>query len=379
MAQHRKELALPFKRYHIAKVFRGENTQRGRYREFMQCDFDIVGIDSASADLEIILMIIRSLEALGLSAFHVRISNRAIFNRFLDHLGVAEHSEEILRTVDKLRKIGEEKTRDALAELTGAEAAANILAFVAGARADAHADARADARADAGEETPGPAATPAARNAAVLEHLTALAGGAAEDTLRVAQILEHAEAIGIGDRIVLDPSITRGLDYYTGMVFETFLDTEEGIGSICSGGRYNDLASLYTKEQLPGVGASIGVDRLLAAVSDTRAAVPSADVIVLYLDDSLLGRYHEIAEELRRAGLRCEVYPESRKLPAQFKFAERKGIPAAVICGPDEAAQDVVNVKNLATRESFDAVSVDTAVDHIRRIVAEAEAAGGAE
>ena len=408
MAQHRNDLALPFKRYHIAKVFRGENTQRGRYREFMQCDFDIVGIDSASADLEIILMIIRSLEALGLSAFHVRISNRAIFNRFLDHLGVSEHSEEILRTVDKLRKIGEEKTRDALAELTGAEAAADILAFVAGARADARANARADARAGTGEETPGaapphpagettrgpaatgsadaradagtePPATPAARNAAVLEHLTALAGGAADDTLRVAQILEHAEAIGIGDRILLDPSITRGLDYYTGMVFETFLDTEEGIGSICSGGRYNDLASLYTKEQLPGVGASIGVDRLLAAASDSRAAVPSADVIVLYLDDTLLGRYHAIAEELRRAGLRCEVYPESRKLPTQFKFAERKGIPAAVICGPDEAAQDVVNVKNLATRESFDAVSVETAVEHVRRIVAEAEAAGGAE
>ncbi len=405
MAQHRNDLALPFKRYHIAKVFRGENTQRGRYREFMQCDFDIVGTDSASADLEIILMIIRSLEALGLSAFHVRISNRAIFNRFLDYLGVAEHSEEILRTVDKLRKIGEEKTRDALAELTGAEAAADILAFVAGARADASANAQAHARAGTGEETPGAApphpagdktrgpapsrpdaeeppesaATPAARNAAVLEHLTALAGGAADDALRVAQILEHAEAIGIGDRIVLDPSITRGLDYYTGMVFETFLDTEEGIGSICSGGRYNDLASLYTKEQLPGVGASIGVDRLLAAVSETRAAVPSADVIVLYMDDSLLGRYHAIAEELRRAGLRCEVYPESRKLPAQFKFAERKGIPAAVICGPDEAAQDVVNVKNLATRESFDAVSVETAVEHVRRIVAEAEATGGAE
>ncbi|MFW5729180.1 MAG: histidine--tRNA ligase, partial [Spirochaetota bacterium] len=302
LAQHRNDLALPFKRYHIAKVFRGENTQRGRYREFMQCDFDIVGTDSASADLEIIFMIVRSLEALGLSAFHVRISNRAIFNRFLDHLGMAGHSEEILRTVDKLRKIGTEKTRHILAELTGAEAAADILAFVAGAReGERYGGGATDTAAGT------PATRNAARNAAVLENLTVLAGGPADDTVRVAQILEHAETIGVGDRIVLDPSITRGLDYYPGMVFETFLDTEESIGSVCSGGRYNDLASLYTREQLPGVGASIGVDRLLAAVSDSRAAVPSADAIVLYMDDSLVGRYHAIADALRRAGLRCEV------------------------------------------------------------------------
>ncbi len=345
MAQHRNELYLPFKRYHIAKVFRGENTQRGRYREFMQCDFDIVGTDAASADLEIILMIVRSLEALGLSAFHVRISNRAIFNRFLQHIDVAEHSEEILRTVDKLRKIGHEKTHTALAELTGAKRADQILSFVGGDR----------------------------DNQRTFEHMSALAGGEAEDTKRVADILRHAQEAGIADRIVLDPSITRGLDYYTGMVFETFLDTEAGIGSVCSGGRYNDLASLYTKEQLPGVGASIGVDRLLAAVGARGAGVSAeaaANVLVLCLDESLLGRYHAIADACRSEGVSCEVYPEAKKLPAQFKFAEKKGIPAAIICGPEEAANELVNVKNLATRESHDGVSLPEAVQLVRGIAA---------
>jgi histidyl-tRNA synthetase len=195
-----------------------------------------------------------------------------------------------------------------------------------------------------------------------------LAGGEDADTRRIATVLDHADEVGIGERIVLDPSITRGLDYYTGMVFETFLDTEEGIGSVCSGGRYNDLASLYTKEQMPGVGASIGVDRLLAALGSGRRAERPADVIVLYLDDALLGRYHAIADEIRRAGFRCEVYPEAKKLPQQFKFAERKGIPVAVICGPDEAAEDLVNVKDLETRESYDGLAIPEAMHHIRRI-----------
>jgi histidyl-tRNA synthetase len=208
--------------------------------------------------------------------------------------------------------------------------------------------------------------------------MSSLAGGSAEDTERVAAILHHAGEAGIAERIVLDPSITRGLDYYTGMVFETFLDDEAGIGSVCSGGRYNDLASLYTKEQLPGVGASIGVDRLLAAVGERGAGVraeAAANVLVLCLDENLVGRYHAIAHACRRGGVSCEVYPEARKLPAQFKFAEKKGIPAAIICGPDEAAKDVVNVKNLTTRESHDGVSVPEAVELVRQIAAAAQGA----
>ena len=344
MAQHKSELYLPFKRYHVAKVFRGENTQRGRYREFTQCDFDIVGTDTASADFEILLLIVRSMEALGLSAFTVHLSHRGIFNRFLAHLGAADHSVEILRTVDKMRKIGPEKTREELAALVGAQSAEKILAYI-------------QAQGSAAE---------------TLSAMRELAGGPAEDTERVERILAWAEETGIADRVALDPSITRGLDYYTGCVYETFLDELEGIGSVCSGGRYNDLASLYTKEQIPGVGASVGLDRLIAALEELGRADTgrgTVDAVVLCLDDTLIGHYHRIADRLREEGLSAEVYPEAKKLGAQFKFADQKGARVGIICGPEERAAGTVNVKDLATRESFDNLDLDAAAERAARIV----------
>jgi histidyl-tRNA synthetase len=348
MAQHKSELYLPFKRYHVAKVFRGENTQRGRYREFTQCDFDIVGTDTASADFEILLLIVRSMEALGLSAFTVHISHRGIFNRFLSHLGVGESSVAILRTVDKLRKLGGEKTREELVSLAGAHAADRILAYI----------------------------TPGNDTAETLANMKELAGGPAEDTERLERILSWAEETGIADRVRLDPSITRGLDYYTGCVYETFLDELEGIGSVCSGGRYNDLASLYTKEQIPGVGASVGLDRLIAALEELgRADIGrrALDVLVLNLDDSLTGHYHHIADRLRAAGLSAEVYPEAKKLGGQFKFAEQKGARVGIICGPEEHEAGTVNVKNLASRESFDGLALSEAVSRAAEIAGRAE------
>jgi len=344
MAQHKSELYLPFKRYHVAKVFRGENTQRGRYREFTQCDFDIVGTDTPSADFEILLLVVRSMESLGLSAFTVHISHRGIFNRFLAHIGAAEHSVEILRTVDKMRKIGAEKTREELAGLVSAESADRILAYI-----------RAGGTA---EET--------------LSTMQELAGGPAEDTERLQQILAWAAETGIGDHVALDPSITRGLDYYTGCVYETFLDELEGIGSVCSGGRYNDLASLYTKEEIPGVGASVGLDRLIAALEELGAAESgrgTLDVLVLCLDDSLIGYYHHVADRLRATGLSAEVYPEPKKLGAQFKFAEQKGARVGIICGPEEHDAGTLNVKNLETRDSFDGLALDEAVGRAAAIL----------
>jgi histidyl-tRNA synthetase len=356
MAQHKGELYLPFKRYHVAKVFRGENTQRGRYREFTQCDFDIVGTDTASADFEILLLVVRSMEALGLSRFTVRISHRGIFNRFLDHLGAGEHSVEILRTVDKMRKIGPEKTRAELARFVGAGNAEKILTYI----------------------------QPEGSTEATLSKMQELAGGRAEDTERLERLFSWAAETGISDHVALDPSITRGLDYYTGCVYETFLDDIEGIGSVCSGGRYNDLASLYTKEQIPGVGASVGLDRLIAALDELgqgdvgRSAL---DVLVLCLDEGLIGYYHHIADRLRAAGLSAEVYPEAKKLGGQFKFAEQKGAQVGIICGPEERARDTVNVKDLGSRQSFDGLDLEEAVTRAAEIVGRAEeaAAGGAD
>ena len=337
MAGHLPELYLPFRRYHIDKVFRGENTQRGRYREFMQCDFDIVGTTSVSSDFEILLLIALSVERLGVEDYHIHLSHRGVFNRFLQRLGIGESSEEILRSVDKLGKIGREKTRELLTENVGENEAEEILGYI-------------------GAE------------GSYLETLAAMkekVGESIEETERLEKLYELADSVGIAERLVLDPSITRGLDYYTGVVFETFLDRLPEIGSICSGGRYDNLASLYTKEVLPGVGASVGLDRLVAALEELGLAQKEdrpTEVLVLNLDESLEGEYHRIAQAFRKAGLSAEVYPDNKKLGQQFAYAEKKGIPLGIICGESEHQEGVVNLRFLETRESVERISVEEAI-----------------
>lgn len=341
MAAHRHDLYTPFKRYHISKVWRGENTQRGRFREFTQCDFDIVGVDSPSADFEILMVMHDTMKALGISDFTIRLSNRQVFNRFLNHLGLTERSAEILRTVDKLAKIGRKKTQALLEESITPDHAVRILDFI----------------------------EPSGSFRETLDKMTDLAGGPGEDSNRLTTILSFLEECGIKDKFFLDPSITRGLDYYTGIVFETFLNEIPDIGSVCSGGRYNDLASLYTKEHLPGVGSSIGLDRLMAAL-ETLNRFPDtgsvSDLLILCIQENLYPHYHRLARRFREAGVSCEVYPEKKKLAGQFQFAEKKGIHFGLICGGDELDRGTVTVKNLVTRESFEDLSFDEAVSRIQ-------------
>jgi histidyl-tRNA synthetase len=336
MATHLGEIALPFKRWHAAKVWRGENTQRGRYREFIQVDFDTVGTDSASADLEILLLMRESFLSLGLGGVKVHYAHRGVFNAFLSRLGLAGQSVEVLRAIDKERKIGPEKTREILAEIAGGGNADRILAY---ARVeDSAALTRAKLAEAAGPDTPG--------------------------VKRLGEIVAALEDLGVAGTFVLDPSITRGLDYYTGIVFETFLDRLPGIGSVCSGGRYDDLASLYTSQRLPGVGASIGLDRLMAAMEElgeASQATAGPSVLVLMLEEGLLAEYHRIVFAFRDAGIPAEVYPDARKIAVQFAYAERRGIPLALIAGIDERAKGVVNLKDLRTRESFDGLPLGDA------------------
>ncbi|WP_319477578.1 histidine--tRNA ligase [Marispirochaeta aestuarii] len=343
MAAHVNELYLPFKRYHMAKVFRGENTQRGRYREFMQCDFDIVGTDTASADFEILTMMHDSFHALGVSGVTIRLSHRGIFNRFLAHRGIAKDSAEILRTVDKLSKIGSDAVLELLEEISGRENARAILDFI-GAEGDF---------------------------SEVLEKMEGLAGGEDEDTRRLKDLKAAMARCGIQESFVLDPSITRGLDYYTGVVFETFLDELPQIGSVCSGGRYNNLASLYTKQELPGVGASIGLDRLMAALEQIgtsgRNEAP-VEAMVLCMDEEGTGDFHAFARTLRSSGIRAEVYPDPRKLGAQFGFAEKKGALAAVLLGEEERKAGTVTVKDLAARKNHGGLSPEEAIKLVREL-----------
>ena len=333
VAQHINDLGTPFKRYHIAPVWRGENTQRGRYREFMQCDFDTIGSLSVAADIETGLVINALLSAIGFERFTIRINNRQVLNGLLEKQGLSEQATPVLRSLDKLAKIGEDKVINEMITKAGTteEQARSVLAM----------------------------ASLEGTNQQILEQLRPIVAAnelGEQGVERLEQILSGMQAGGVpADRIKLDVSIARGLDYYTGAIFETFLDELPGIGSVCSGGRYDNLAELYTKRQLPGIGASLGLDRLLAAMEelDMIAKVKTpADVLITYFEKGALGRYLEIAANLRTEGIKVEVYPETKKLGQQLKYADTRGFGYALIAGEDELARDSLQIKNLATGES---------------------------
>ncbi len=341
MAEHVGQLYLPFKRYHIAKVWRGENTQRGRYREFVQADFDIVGADTAAADFEIISVIRSAMVALGVSDSKIHINNRGVFNRFLERLGLSDKAVELLRIVDKLAKIGVDETRRQIAAAAGEKSVDEIMEYIG-----------------AGDDFD-----------ATLARISRLSGGENPDTQRLYDIREMARACGIEGQIILAPYITRGLDYYTGMVFETFLDAIPEIGSVCSGGRYNDLASLYTTQKLAGVGASVGLDRLLAALEAINRPVPIhgyCKTIVIQVEESLGAEYQAAAAALRAQGIACEVFADKKKLGQQFAYAEKKDLSWAIVRGGDEKARGVWVLKNLRTRESAEYPSLEGIAEKIR-------------
>ena len=344
MAAHVHELYLPFKRYHMAKVWRGENTQRGRYREFIQIDFDLVGADSASADFEILMIMQESFRELGVPRFRIHVSHRELFNRFLAARGLSGSYLPVLRVVDKLRKIGPDEVRAQLVELAGETSAGQMLEFVSSLDSD--------------RET--------------LRRVGSLLPADCPPIQRLDALWRCIEDCGLGEFFHFDPAITRGLDYYTGVVFETFLGDLPDIGSVCSGGRYNDLASLYTREKLPGVGASIGLDRLMAALEELGLAAGAAaapDALVLLLDEALLPAYHRLASALRAAGLAVEVYPEARKLAAQLKYAEKRAIPLAVIFGSQEQASGLYTLKDLRNRRSHEGLSAEALAETAARLL----------
>lgn len=340
-AEHREELYFPFKRYHIAKVWRGEKPQAGRYREFVQCDFDTVGSDSAGADFEILSLMKSALSAIGVDKVHIHVNHRGIFNRFLAKLGVAEKSEDILRIVDKLAKVGADEVTKELTDLTGSgPCASQILDYI----------------------------QPKGGFEETLSHIENLAGGVADDSKRMRDIHSMMLAAGIQDTYILDPSITRGLDYYTGVVYETFLDELPGIGSVCSGGRYDNLAGLYMKDRVPGVGASIGLDRLIAGLTElglTEKRGSYLDVEIYNCDESLAIHYQGVASALRSRGVSVEVFPDAIKMGRQYAVTEKKCVPWGILINRDDAEKGTMTLKNLGTRESFENLTVEQAAEKI--------------
>jgi histidyl-tRNA synthetase len=333
VAQHAQTLGLPFKRYHIATVWRGENTQAGRYREFMQCDFDTIGVTELTADIEMVLVINDLFTALGIERFTIRVNHRAVLNGLLEKLGVADRSAAVLRALDKLGKIGAEGVTAELERTAQTDAAqTEQLLALASLEGD---------------------------NTAILASLAKLVAGNATGERGVAELQslgEAASAAGVpAARLQFDPSIARGLDYYTGVVVETQLDDLPTIGSVASGGRYDNLAGLYTKEKLPGVGASLGLDRLLAALEQLGrlpTAKTPAPVIICMFDAARRNDYLKLAAQLRASDIGVEVYPEAKKLGKQLQYADKQGFRAAIIIGENEFAAGQCLVKDLAGQTS---------------------------
>ncbi|MEY2114796.1 MULTISPECIES: histidine--tRNA ligase [Rhodanobacter] len=341
VAEHERDLNFPFRRYQMQKVYRGERAQRGRFREFYQCDIDVIGKDALSVryDAEIPAVIYSVFRELDIGSFTIQLNNRKLMRGYFESLGIVDGEQQmlVLREVDKLDKRGADYVRDTLTgEAFGlsTEVAQKILAFV---------QVRSTSLQDALDKLdalgPGPEALEQGRN-------------------ELKEVLGLIHAFGVPQtHYVLNLSIARGLDYYTGTVYETTLNDHPQIGSICSGGRYENLAGQYTKSHLPGVGISIGLTRLYWQLRDAGlidTAKSTVDVLVTQMDESQLPAYLALAGELRGAGIATEVVLEGSKLGKQFKYADRAGIRFVVVLGEDELARGVVTVKDLRREDQFE-------------------------
>ncbi len=335
VALHYNDLSFPFRRYQIGKVYRGERAQRGRFREFYQADIDIIGdgkLDITN-EAEIPAIIYQTFTSLGLKRFQIRVNNRKILNGFYAMLGLTEQSGDIMRTVDKLDKIGAEKVRTLLVDECGvsADSADEILKFIA--------------------ITGG--------NEQVLAALESYRGRSEvfdEGLDQLNTVVKYLSAFGVpAENFAVDLTIARGLDYYTGTVYETTLLDHPEIGSVCSGGRYDNLAEYYTDRQLPGVGISIGLTRLFYVLGEQGLLNPDlptapADVLILPMTAELSPAV-TLATRLRAAGVRTQLYTEQKKFKAKMSYADKLGVPYVVFLGDDEIAGNVVACKDMTSGE----------------------------
>ena len=332
VAQYPQEVLLPFRRYQIAPVWRAENPARGRFREFVQCDADVVGSADMAADAELVQLGCELLEGLGVQSFRVRINNRKVLSGILFSIGQPSREEEvgILRTIDKLPKVGKDEALRLLETENGLspDRAARLLELVASSGP--------------------PREILRGLDAAFKDDPVGKKGVA--ELLEVVEILEGA---GIADRVELDLSIARGLAYYTGTIYETFLLDLPGYGSVMSGGRYDELVGVFRGQPVPAVGISLGIDRLLEGLVElgvlkTQGAV--APVLVTLFAKETAAYSARVARLLRAAGIGCELYPAAAKIGKQLARASENGQRWVVVAGPDEAARGEVAVKDLETR-----------------------------
>ena len=356
VALHYGELQFPFRRYQIGKVYRGERAQRGRFREFYQADIDIIGDGKLDIinEAEIPSIIYRTFSQLGLKRFQIRVNNRKILNGFYSMVGLADKSQDVMRTVDKLDKIGAEKVKTLLMEDIGVaeDVAHQVLDFIAIGGSNQ-------------------------------EVLAALEGYQGKDELfdtgleELSTVVRYLSAFGVPEEnFAVDLTIARGLDYYTGTVYETTMLDHPEIGSVCSGGRYDNLAEYYTDKKLPGVGISIGLTRLFYVLGEQGMLNPdlptaAADVLVIPMGEEQQGYAIATATALREAGIRTQLYAEKKKFKARITYAAKMGIPYAMFLGETEEQDKVVALKDLNKGEQV-TVSFEEAVKLIQDGIAQA-------
>jgi histidyl-tRNA synthetase len=334
VAQHYPDLTFPFKRYQMNKVYRGERPQKGRFREFYQCDIDVIGVDELDLiyDAEMPAVIYNVFKKLDFGSFTIRMNNRKVLNGFFRALGYEENIADILRIIDKLEKIGADNVKKELAELgLGEEAINKILSFIA-------------------------------INGTNDEIVAALKANGVDDELyltgvdEIEKVIGYLRSFGVEEKcFTIDLTIARGLDYYTGTVYETMLNDYPSMGSVCSGGRYDNLTEYYTNQKLPGIGISIGLTRLfyqlkeVGVIKSETSAI--AKCLVIPMKPEQMSAALKSAGILREAGIPCDVYYQNKGMKPKMKYANKLGIPYTAIIGEDEMAAGTVTLKCMETGE----------------------------
>lgn len=333
VAKNYGNLSFPFRRYQIGKVYRGERTQKGRFREFYQCDIDVIGDGELDLinDAELPSVIYTIFKNLGFNNFTIRVNNRKILNGLFESINAKDVAVDIMRIIDKIEKIGEEKVKQELKELNiPEESVEQVIKFI---RINGTTDEKLQE----------------------LENLKINNETYLEGVKELKDVIKYIRAFRVPEPcFTVDVSIARGLDYYTGTVYETFLNDYKSIGSICSGGRYNNLSEYYTDKKLPGVGMSIGLTRLFFILNDMnlikvqRKSISKVLVVSMVSD---LSQAIETANKLREAGINTEVYFDDKKIKAKFKYADKLRIPYVIVIGEDEIKSGTLTLKNMETGE----------------------------
>lgn len=348
VCEYNNDISFPFKRYQIGKVYRGERPQKGRYREFYQCDIDIIGDGELSIvnDAEIPSVIYTTIKEFGFDNFTIRINNRKILNGLFAELELEDKSVEIMRIIDKLEKIGRDNVKKCLQDLNiEDDKIEKILNFI-------EIDGTTDEKLQK------------------LENLNFTNELFLEGLNDLKEVVKYVRLFGVPDtNFKVDLTIARGLDYYTGTVYETFLNDYRELGSICSGGRYDNLAEFYTDKKMPGVGVSIGLTRLFSKLSELNILKEKEESISKVLVVSMtenISRALEVATKTRYEGINTDVYLEDKKIKAKFKYADRLKIPYVAVIGEEEEKNGTVTLKNMATGEQEE-MSIENMIEILKK------------